>query len=96
MGSFRINNRCSYYSASTMAVMLGLIVMTACGQPPPEESEARPTAVADAEAETGEVSMTTGQGKTMTLTMHTLPDSPSACPGTIPIGFTTRYACSIR
>ena len=65
--------------ASTMAVILGVIVMTGCSQTPPEESvektQAGPTAVADAEHETGEVSMTTGQGKTMTLTMMTLPDS---------------------
>ena len=63
----------------TLAVILGLLVMTACGNSPPEESvektEAGPTAVADAEHETGEVSMTTGQGKTMTLTMQTLPES---------------------
>ena len=62
-----------------MAVMLSLIIMTACDRTPPadtaEEAGTSPTAVADAEAETPEISMTTGQGNTMTLTLKTLPDS---------------------
>ena len=44
-----------------MAVMLSLIIMTACDRTPPadtaEEAGTSPTAVADAEAETPEISM---------------------------------------
>jgi hypothetical protein len=62
-----------------VAVVLGLIVMTACGQTPPaeiaEEVETSPAAQAGAEAETPEASMTNGQGKIMTLTLQALPDS---------------------
>ena len=75
MSRFKANARRSDDWASAVAVILGLILMTACAPTPPEETGAGPTAVADAEEKAGGVSMTTGHGKTMTLTMQTLADS---------------------
>ena len=62
-----------------VAVILGPIVLTACGRTASTDSgdpaAASPAAAPDAQEASSQVSMTTGQGNTMTLTLLPLPDS---------------------